>query len=140
MTTTYQLIDSSFLYALYNTKTAQHAQALEYAQQAVATPLVPTVILPEVGFLFLRDEGHYGMIQFLKALANSGMELRAITAVDLSRASEIMEAYASAKFDLVDCCVMALAERLSITQICTFDRRDFSIFRPSHCEFYELLP
>jgi uncharacterized protein len=35
---------------------------------------------------------------------------------------------------------MALAEYLAITQICTFDRRDFSIFRPAHCEYFERLP
>jgi hypothetical protein len=35
---------------------------------------------------------------------------------------------------------MALAERLNITQICAFDRRDFPIFRPTHCENLEPLP
>ena len=35
---------------------------------------------------------------------------------------------------------MAIAERLNITRIATFDRRDFSIFQPSHCDYLELLP
>ncbi len=35
---------------------------------------------------------------------------------------------------------MVIAERLNITRIVTFDRRDFSVFRPSHCEYFELLP
>jgi hypothetical protein len=35
---------------------------------------------------------------------------------------------------------MALSERLQITQVCTFDRRDFSIFRPTHYDYLELLP
>ena len=51
-----------------------------------------------------------------------------------------MAKYADARFDFVDCCIMALVERLDITQICTFDRRDFGIFRPAHCEYLELLP
>ncbi len=59
---------------------------------------------------------------------------------DVIRAAQIMERYADARFDFVDCCIMALAERLNITQVCTFDRRDFSIFRPTHCEHLELLP
>lgn len=29
---------------------------------------------------------------------------------------------------------------LAITRICAFDRRDFSIFRPRHCDYYDLLP
>jgi hypothetical protein len=35
---------------------------------------------------------------------------------------------------------MAQAERLNIARIATFDRRDFSVFRPKHCEYLELLP
>ena len=59
---------------------------------------------------------------------------------DLQRARAIMAAYPEADLDFVDCCLMALSERLKITQICTFDRRDFSIFRPQHCDYLELLP
>ena len=59
---------------------------------------------------------------------------------DVKRAIDVMESYADARFDFVDCCIMALTERLNITRICTFDRRDFSIFRPKHCDFLELLP
>jgi predicted nucleic acid-binding protein len=43
-------------------------------------------------------------------------------------------------FDLADCCIMALSERLNITYISTLDRRDFSIFRPRHCDYLTLLP
>jgi predicted nucleic acid-binding protein len=51
-----------------------------------------------------------------------------------------MEQYADARLDFVDCCIMALAERLDINQICTFDRRDFVIFRIANGEALELLP
>jgi predicted nucleic acid-binding protein len=51
-----------------------------------------------------------------------------------------MAIYASARLDFVDCCLMALSERLNITQICTYDRRDFSMFRPAHCDYLTLLP
>ncbi|SRR5260221_2260743 len=52
----------------------------------------------------------------------------------------IMRTYASAELDFVDCAVMALAERLNIKQVLTYDRRDFGIVRPAHCEFLTLLP
>jgi len=51
-----------------------------------------------------------------------------------------MDEYSDAQFDFVDVSIMALAERLHITRICSLDRRDFSIFRPSHCDYLELLP
>jgi len=36
--------------------------------------------------------------------------------------------------------VIALAERLGITQIATLDRRDFSVVRPAHTDAFILLP
>jgi len=35
---------------------------------------------------------------------------------------------------------MALAERLKIARILTFDRRDFGLYRPAHCDRFDLLP
>lgn len=35
---------------------------------------------------------------------------------------------------------MAMAERLGITRILTFDQRDFGMYRPSHVERFDLLP
>jgi predicted nucleic acid-binding protein len=53
---------------------------------------------------------------------------------------DVMHTYLDADLDLVDCRLTALAERMSITRICTFDRRDFSIIRPRHTDYFELLP
>jgi predicted nucleic acid-binding protein len=51
-----------------------------------------------------------------------------------------MGQYWTARLDFVDCCLMAMAERLNITKVCTFDRRDFNIFDPKHCDALEFLP
>ncbi len=51
-----------------------------------------------------------------------------------------MNQYADAEFNFTDTAIMAQAERLNINRIATFDRRDFSVFRPTHCEYLELLP
>ncbi len=56
------------------------------------------------------------------------------------RMQEILSQYESAKFDFTDVAIMAQAERLNVTRVATFDRRDFSIIRPTHCKFLELLP
>jgi hypothetical protein len=51
-----------------------------------------------------------------------------------------MEKYSDIELDFVDCCIVAIAERLNLTEICTFDRRDFSIIRPTHVEYLTLHP
>ncbi len=44
----------------------------------------------------------------------------------------IMTHYADSHFDFTDTAIMALAERLSVARIATFDRRDFAQYRPMH--------
>jgi predicted nucleic acid-binding protein len=71
---------------------------------------------------------------------SESFRIEALTPADMRRMQQIMIQYASAEFDFADAAIMALAERLNITRVATFDRRDFSQFRPAHCEFLELLP
>ena len=134
------LTDSSFIYALYNERDSRHQQAMDFASSYTGGTAIPDVILPEVGFLFARDFGYYGLQKFLEKFKQLHARLEPVEWGDIARVHEISVEYADAEFDLVDCCIMALAERLNISQIATFDRRDFSIYRPRHCEYLELLP
>ena len=134
------LIDSSFLYAVYSVNDRYHPQAMSFIETLEGTPVVPEIALVEVGFLFMRDVGYHGVVDFLNELGSTEVSLLHLTIADIRRAQEIMATYATSEFDLVDACIMALSERLQITQVCTFDRRDFSIFRPRHCDYLELLP
>lgn len=134
------LADSSFLYAVYNSRDTRHLQAINWALNLTDIVLIPDVILPEVSYLFLRDVGHSGVIQFLAQLKQAPFPLASLISTDLDRIHETMEQYADSKLDFVDCAIMSISERLNITQIATFDRRDFSIFRPKHCDYLTLLP
>jgi hypothetical protein len=35
---------------------------------------------------------------------------------------------------------MAVAERFGITTVLTLDQRDFRLYRPRHCQVFEILP
>lgn len=134
------LIDTSFLYGLYNPKDKNHRAANVFANQTTQPLVMPDVVLVEAAFFFYRAGGVPANLKFFRSLYASGVAFEPVVKDDLLRIEEVMSTYADAKLDVVDCCIMALAERLNITQICTFDRRDFSIFRPKHCDFLELLP
>jgi uncharacterized protein len=134
------LIDTTYLYALYYVGDSKHQAAEQFAQQLKSRVIVPAVVLPEVAFLFLRDTGYFGLQRFIEEFTTTDTPLESLLTSDLQRINQIMRDYQGAKLDLVDCCIMAIAERLNITQVCTFDRRDFSIFRPKHCDYLELLP
>lgn len=134
------IADSSFIYALYNPTDKFHRQAMLFAAINNEDVLVPNVVLPEVSYLFSRDSGYEGVKRFIGYFRQINAEFVALTKPDLARVHEITLTYSDAAFDIVDCCIMAIAERLDVTRIATFDRRDFSIFRPKHCDFFELLP
>jgi predicted nucleic acid-binding protein len=134
------LLDSSFVFAVYSMGDRNHPDAAAFTRNNTAQMLIPDVVLPEVAFLFNRAYGLNGVVDFLKALEVAQPHLEPLLPGDLRRIREIMAAYPEARLDFVDCCVIALAERLDIDRICTYDRRDFSIIRPAHRDYLTLLP
>jgi uncharacterized protein len=59
---------------------------------------------------------------------------------DLIRVHQLLAQYADNQLDFTDAAIVATAERLNITRVYTLDLRDFSIIRPSHFDYFELLP
>jgi len=103
-------------------------------------PLLPEVVLPELGYLLLRDIDYPTLIQFLRSVGAGDLPLISLTPADVERAAEILEQYADTHVDFVDCAIVALAERLNVTRVLTVDRRHFTLFRPRHCPAFELIP
>jgi len=134
------LIDSSFLFALFNADDKRHEEAASFVEANIVPIVVPVVVLPEVTFLMMRAGGVPMTTAFLESIKTLNLDLACPTLDDVEQARKVMLQYADSRFDMVDCIIMAMAERLDIRQVCTFDRRDFSMFRPNHCDFLELLP
>jgi predicted nucleic acid-binding protein len=70
----------------------------------------------------------------------SRFSIIALTEEDLDRTAQILDDYSDSNLDFVDATVMAIAERYKIAQVLTLDQRDFRLFRPRHCESFEILP
>jgi predicted nucleic acid-binding protein len=134
------LIDSSFLYELNNPKTAFRREIMQFARMEKRPRIVPDVVLTEATYLMRHRVGQHAVLRFLMTVDTVGIQFEPVTVTDLRRAGEIMSQYRDADLDFVDCCIVAIAERLNITTVYTLDRRDFVIFRPLHCEYLELLP
>ena len=133
-------MDSGFLFALFNLRDPWHRNAEEFVAQNTETLFVPNVVLPEVCYLITRDFGHRGIETFLDYFAQLDAQFAPLEFSDLQRVRQVLSTYADAELDIVDCCIIAIAERLDIKHIATFDRRDFSLVRPRHGELLELLP
>lgn len=133
------LTDTGFLFAVLDAKDARHKKCFEALENETA-PFLPDVVLTELAYLVLRDLGHDVLTVFLRSLSDGELPIICADIVDLKRAAEILEQYADSKIDFVDAVIMAIAERLNVRRILTVDRRDFGMFRPKHCEFFEIVP
>ncbi len=96
--------------------------------------------ITETAYLILRDLGVEALAKFLEDLPEMNLILEMPTAEDYKRAAEIIRKYDDANIDFVDAVIVAIAERLNITKILTVDRRHFGMFKPNHCEAFEILP
>ena len=102
--------------------------------------VVPITVLPELDYLLGTRLGVRAQLAALRSLRAGEFRLEAVHDADLIRCIELMEQYADSAIGLVDASIVAVAERLSIRRIVTFDRRHFAMFRPRHCDAFDLLP
>jgi hypothetical protein len=54
--------------------------------------------------------------------------------------AELVETYVDLPLGIVDAAVIAIAERLRLTEIATLDHRHFTVVRPRHTSAFVLLP
>jgi uncharacterized protein len=132
--------DTGFVVALLNRLDAQHEPVKALYEQTSQPILLPQTTLAEVAYLVGQASGIANVAAFLQGLPASRFQLEALTAQDVQRVAQILKQYADSRIDFVDASVMAVAERHRITTIMTLDHRDFRLFRPSHCPYFELLP
>lgn len=140
MTVVNALADAGFLYATFDVDDDNHYRSLKALQLSGQRVYLPVIVLPEVAFLVRRNMGAHKVSTLIRALRAAPMEWLNPELVDYDRAADIMEQYKDAKLDLVDCVLMAIAERRNIQRILTLDRRDFSLVKPKHCSAFEILP
>ena len=134
------LIDASYLVALGYPVDQHHAAARALAVEKGPRFLIPDVVLAEAFYNLRGLTNTQAATRFAESLSRRPPRLLGLTPIDFSRAVQVMRQYQDAELDFVDACLTALAERLNVAQIATFDRRDFSMIRPKHTSYLELLP
>jgi predicted nucleic acid-binding protein len=104
------------------------------------TVLVPGPVIAEVSYLLQRSGGTPAEASFLRALAEGTLTHVGLEPADLARMVELVETYADFPLGATDAAVVAIAERLGITEIATLDHRHFRAVRPRHVRALTLLP
>ncbi|CAN5429174.1 type II toxin-antitoxin system toxin ribonuclease C26 [soil metagenome] len=134
------LYDTGFLFAVLDEKDPHHEKCRTVYENQIGSGILPDIVIPELAYLILRELDVKSLVRFLRRVVEKDFIIERTTETDLERAAEILEKYNDNNVDLVDAVIVAMAERLDITKILTVDRRHFSVFRPEHCEVFEILP
>lgn len=71
---------------------------------------------------------------------NGDIAVEEITPADGQRIAELVDTYADLGLGGVDASVVAIAERLGVTEVATLDVRHFRVVRPRHVDAFTLLP
>jgi predicted nucleic acid-binding protein len=134
------LCDTGVLLAAGNVRDHHHAACLELMRTVEGPLLVPSPVLGEIGYLLQSRIGPHAEVTFLKSFGGNGFHVAEVEEGDISRIAELVEQYVSLPLGIVDAAVIAIAERLSLTEVATVDRKHFSIVRPRHVSAFRLLP
>jgi predicted nucleic acid-binding protein len=134
------LIDTSALLA-YALPRDNNFDVADKTIQAVRsqTRVVTSAVVSELFYMVTVRRSYKRAIEVTREI-RTAFQIATLLESDLILMEDIMTRYQDAEFDYADVSIMAVAERLNITQIMTFDRRDFAMYRPRHCEYLELLP
>lgn len=102
--------------------------------------LVPPTVTAEVGYMLQTYGSPELEAAFLDSLATGDFEPIELTPADYTRTAELVRQYVDFPLGVTDASVIALAERLGLTEIATLDHRHFRSVRPRHADFLSLLP
>lgn len=97
------------------------------------------LVITEVTYLLGTRIGVEAEVRFLGELAAGNLIPIPVAPSDWLRIAELVAGYGDLPLGTVDTSVVAAAERLSITDVATLDRRHFTVVQPRSNPF-RLLP
>jgi predicted nucleic acid-binding protein len=140
------LCDTGPLVAAFNRADRDHTRCAEFLTLNWTRLVIPSLAVTEVCHL-LADPRRRGRpdlaAEFCAAIADDELRVIEATPYDYRRMAELLTTYRSLQLQVVDACVVALAERLDVREVATLDRRDFQVISPRHLrrgERLKLLP
>lgn len=102
--------------------------------------LVPGPVVAEVGYLLHARGSTRAESAFLRSVAAGDFRTVELVAEDFTRMADLVDSYADLPLGTTDAAVIALAERLGLTEVATLDHRHFTVVRARHTEALTLLP
>jgi len=134
------LLDTSAVLAAADRADLNHDAAVAWFGRADEPLLLGALTLGELDVLLQRELGAAASLAVVDAVVSGVLRLVSPTTEDLVRARDLLREAAEHRPRLADAVVVAMAERLGVRRVATFDRRPFAVFRPRHVRALDLEP
>ena len=134
------LVDTGPLVPYLNRKDPDHESCAALLGTRTDDLFVKPYVLTEACYLIGKYVGAEAEINLVEAVAAGDLIQTDVLAADLARIAELVRQYRSFPLGVADASVVALAERLCITEVATLDHRRFRAIMPRHCQALTLLP
>ena len=121
------LVDTGPLVALFDPRDGQHARCVRVLK-AIREPVTTTIPVLTEAFHMLGPES-IGSDRLRELVERGGLSIWFFDRGAVTRAFELMEAYADHPMDLADASLVVAAETLATRKVFTVDRKDFETYR-----------
>lgn len=134
------ILDTGPLYASLDQSDADHGACRALIESAIEPIIVPAPVLVEVDYWINKRLQPGALVALLDDIQDGAYLLEELAPADYRRVRALCDRYSDADIGFVDAAVMAVVERLEESKLATLDRRHFSVLRPLHREWIDLLP
>jgi len=132
------LLDTGVLVAFLHRDDEAHDRTVGALHEARGPLLTTEAVLTESMWLLGTTRG--GTAACLDFFLRDGALLAPSSRASLAHCRRLMETYADLPADFADATLVALAEETDTWKVLTLDRQDFSVYRGSDGESFEILP
>lgn len=102
--------------------------------------LVPSFVSGEACYMLGKIAGAKAEASLIRLFESGWFQLVDLAEADLARMAVLVERYSDLPLGSADASVVAVTERMRLTEVLTLDVRDFSVVRPVHIPAFTLLP
>jgi predicted nucleic acid-binding protein len=135
------IVDAGLLFAAADADDRSHAEAVAVLEALETEHLtLPVTVVAEAAWMIGRRLGRNVEAAFLESVAMGEFSRVDLSDDDWSRVAQLTAGNGGSNLGVIDASVVAVAERLGVTSLATFNRRDFGTVRPRHCESFQLVP
>ena len=132
------LVDAGPMVALMDRSDLDH-RACVAALETLRAPLV-TVWPAFTEAMYLLGRSWQAQRALWSRLETGALALAPLDEDDAPRMRELMEKYRDLPMDLADAALVRVAERASLTDVFTLDRKHFTLYRPGRRRRFSIVP